>query len=145
MPAHEYLFDYPKDAVLITWRYGLTPLCTELTARHGNTLIMAPGEYTYLDYPQYKNDFPEFNNWGMPVTTLETTYQFDPGYGLPASQQAHIAGVNGTLWAEAMPDINRVTYMTYPRGLALAEAGGHRWNIATGNHSRNVCTRTCRN
>ena len=84
---------------------------------------MAPGEYTYLDYPQYKNDFPEFNNWGMPVTTLETTYQFDPGYGLPASQQAHIAGVNGTLWAEAMPDINRVTYMTYPRGLALAEAG----------------------
>ena len=78
MPAHEYLFDYPKDAVLITWRYGLTPLCTELTARHGNTLIMAPGEYTYLDYPQYKNDFPEFNNWGMPVTTLETTYQFDP-------------------------------------------------------------------
>lgn len=123
MPAHEYLFDYPKDAVLITWRYGLTPLCMELTARHGNTLIMAPGEYTYLDYPQYKNDFPEFNNWGMPVTTLETTYQFDPGYGLPASQQAHIAGVNGTLWAEAMPDINRVTYMTYPRGLALAEAG----------------------
>lgn len=123
MPAHEYLFDYPKDAVLITWRYGLTPLCMELTARHGNTLIMAPGEYTYLDYPQYKNDFPEFNNWGMPVTTLETAYQFDPGYGLPASQQAHIAGVNGTLWAEAMPDINRVTYMTYPRGLALAEAG----------------------
>lgn len=122
MPAHEHLFDYPKDAVLITWRYGLTPLCMELTARHGNTLIMAPGEYTYLDYPQYKNDFPEFNNWGMPVTTLETAYQFDPGYGLPASQQAHIAGVNGTLWAEAMPDINRVTYMTYPRGLALARS-----------------------
>ena len=123
MPAHEYLFDYPKDVVLISWRHGLTPLCTKLTAHHGNTLIMAPGEYTYLDYPQYKNDFPEFNNWGMPITTLETTYQFDPGYGLPAGQQAHIAGVNGTLWAEAMPDINRVTYMTYPRGLALAEAG----------------------
>ncbi len=123
MPAHEYLFDYPKDATLITWRYGLTPLCTELTARHGNKLIMAPGEYTYLDYPQYKNDLPEFNNWGMPVTTLETVYQFDPGYGLPTAQQAHILGINGTLWAEAMPDINRVMYMTYPRGLALAEAG----------------------
>ena len=145
MPAHEYLFDYPKDAVLITWRYGLTPLCMELTARHGNTLIMAPGEYTYLDYPQYKNDFPEFNNWGMPVTTLETAYQFDPGYGLPASQQAHIAGVNGTLWAEAMPDINRVTYMTYPAAWHLPKPDGHRWNIAIGNHSRNAYTRTCRN
>lgn len=122
MPAHEYLFDYPQDVTLITWRNGLTPLCTELTNRHGNKLIMAPGEYTYLDYPQYKNDFPEFNNWGMPVTTLETVYRFDPGYGLPDTSQAHILGINGTLWGEAIPDINRATYMTYPRGLALAEA-----------------------
>ena len=84
---------------------------------------MAPGEYTYLDYPQLKGDLPEFNNWGMPVTTLETSYQFDPGYGLPATQQTHIIGVTGTLWGEAIKDINRATYMTYPRGLALAEAG----------------------
>lgn len=123
MPANEYLFDYPKDATLITWRAGLTPKCIELTAKHGNPLIMAPGEYTYLDYPQYKGDLPEFNNWGMPVTTLETSYQFDPGYGLPSTQQAHIIGVTGTLWGEAIKDINRATYMTYPRGLALAEAG----------------------
>lgn len=123
MPANEYLFDYPKDATLITWRAGLTPKCIELTAKHGNPLIMAPGEYTYLDYPQLKGDLPEFKNWGMPVTTLETSYRFDPGYGLPAAQQAHILGITGTLWGEAMQDINRVTYMTYPRGLALAEAG----------------------
>lgn len=123
MPANEYLFDYPKDATLITWRAGLTPKCIELSAKHGNSLIMAPGEYTYLDYPQLKGDLPEFNNWGMPVTTLETCYQFDPGYGLPAAQQAHIQGICGTLWGEAIKDINRVTYMTFPRGLALAEAG----------------------
>lgn len=123
MPANEYLFDYPKDATLITWRAGLTPKCIELTAKNGNSLIMAPGEYTYLDYPQLKGDLPEFNNWGMPVTTLETCYQFDPGYGLPAAQQAHIQGICGTLWGEAIKDINRVTYMTFPRGLALAEAG----------------------
>ena len=123
MPAKEYLFDYPQDATLITWRNGLTPLCIELTAQHGNKLIMAPGEYTYLDYPQYKNDLPEFKNWGMPITTLETVYAFDPGYNLPPDKQAHILGVNGTLWGEAITDINRATYMTYPRGLALAEAG----------------------
>jgi len=29
----------------------------------------------------------------------------------------------GTLWAEAIPDINRATYMAFPRALALAEAG----------------------
>ncbi len=123
MPANEYLFDYPKDVTLVTWRMGLTPKCIELTAAHGHDLLMAPGEYAYLDYPQLKGDLPEFNNWGMPITTLEKAYEFDPGYGLPEAEQRHIVGVMGTLWAEAMQDINRVTYMTYPRGLALAEAG----------------------
>lgn len=123
MPANDYLFPYPKDATLVSWRDGLTPTCLELTAQHGNRLILAPGEYAYLDYPQWKGDLPEFNNWGMPVTSLEKCYQFDPGYGLPASKQAHIEGIMGTLWGEAIKDMNRVTYMTYPRGLALAEAG----------------------
>ena len=62
---------------------------------------MAPGEHTYLDYPQYPGDLPEFNNWGMPVTTLEQAYRLDPGYGLPKEEQSHINGVMATLWAEA--------------------------------------------
>lgn len=123
MPANDYLFPYPKDVMLVSWRLGLTPTCIELADKYGNSMILAPGEYAYLDYPQLKGDLPEFNNWGMPITTLEKSYQFDPGYGKPEQENAHIKGVMGTLWAEAMPDINRVTYMTYPRGLALAEAG----------------------
>lgn len=122
-PATGFLFDYPESVTLVSWRGGLTPTCIELTAQSGNPLIMAPGEYAYLDYPQWKNDLPEYDNWGMPVTPLETTYRFDPGYGLPAAGQAHIVGVMGTLWSEAMKDMNRVTYMAYPRALALAEAG----------------------
>jgi hexosaminidase len=35
----------------------------------------------------------------------------------------HVQGVMGTLWAEAIPDVNRATYMAFPRALALAEAG----------------------
>ncbi len=122
-PADDYLFPYPADVTLVSWRNGLTPTCQSLTSKSGHPLIMAPGEYAYLDYPQLKGDLPEFNNWGMPVTTLEKTYELDPGYGRPAAEQAHILGVMGTLWAEAMNDINRVTYMAYPRALALAEAG----------------------
>ncbi len=122
-PADDYLFPYPSDVTLVTWRNGLTPTCQDLTLKNGHPLIMAPGEYAYLDYPQLKGDLPEFNNWGMPVTTLEKCYQFDPGYGRPAEECAHILGIMGTLWAEAMKDINRVTYMAFPRALALAEAG----------------------
>lgn len=122
-PAHEYLFDYPKDVTLVTWRNALTPKCIELTRKAGNPLILAPGEYAYFDYPQYRNDLPEYNNWGMPTTTLQKTYSLDPTYGLPASEHSHIIGVMGTLWGEAILDINRAFYMTYPRALALAEAG----------------------
>lgn len=123
MPANEYLFDYPSDVTLVTWRMGLTPKCIELTAKNNHPLILAPGEFCYLDYPQYKNDLPEFNNWGMPLTTLEKSYKFDPTYNLPETDRAHIIGVMGTLWGEAIKDINRVNYMTWPRGLAIAEAG----------------------
>ena len=122
-PAHDYLFPYPKDITLVTWRNALTPKCIELTHHNGHKLIMAPGEHTYLDYPQWKNDLPEYNNWGMPITSLETSYKLDPGYNLPAEQQSHIIGVLATMWAEAIKDINRVNYMFFPRGLAIAEAG----------------------
>ncbi len=122
-PANDYLFPYPKDVTLVTWRNALTPKCIELTRKHGHNLIMAPGEHAYLDYPQYPGDLPEFNNWGMPVTTLEQSYRLDPGYNLPAEEQAHIQGVMGTLWSEAIRDINRVTYMAFPRAMAIAEAG----------------------
>ena len=122
-PAKEYLFPYPADVTLVTWRNALTPKCTELTREHGHRLIMAPGEHAYLDYPQYPGDLPELNNWGMPVTTLEQSYRLDPGQGLPHNEQQHITGVMGTLWAEAIRDINRVTYMAFPRGMAIAEAG----------------------
>ena len=122
-PANDYLFPYPNDVTLVTWRNALTPKCIELTEKYGHELIMAPGEHAYLDYPQYPGDLPEFNNWGMPVTTLEQSYKLDPGYGLPQEKQAHIQGVMATLWAEAIRDINRLTYMTFPRGMAIAEAG----------------------
>lgn len=122
-PANEYLFPYPADVTLVTWRNALTPKCIELTHKHGHKLIMAPGEHAYLDYPQYPGDLPETGNWGMPVTTLEQSYRLDPGYGLPRERQAHIQGVMATLWAEAIRDINRVTYMAFPRAMAIAEAG----------------------
>lgn len=122
-PANDYLFPYPKDVTLVTWRNALTPKCIELTRQNGHKLIMAPGEHAYLDYPQYHGDFPEFNNWGMPITTLEQCYRLDPGYGLNPNENSHIQGVMATLWAEAIRDINRLTYMTFPRGMAIAESG----------------------
>jgi len=122
-PADDYLFPYPKDVVLVSWRGGMTPTGLDLSAEREHNVIMAPGEHCYYDYPQYKGDLPEYNNWGMPMTTLERAYRLDPGYGRPLSKQQHIWGVMGALWGEAIIDINRATYMSFPRAFALAEAG----------------------
>lgn len=127
-PADDYLFPYPKDVTLVTWRNALTPTCLDLTKKNGHPIIMAPGEHAYLDYPQYAHDFPEFNNWGMPHTTLEQTYKLDPNYGGTPENTNHIMGVMGTLWAEAIPTVNRATYMAFPRALALAESGWSNMN-----------------
>ena len=53
-PADDYLFPYPTDVVLVSWRGGMTPTGLDLSAERGHNVIMAPGEYCYYYYPQYK-------------------------------------------------------------------------------------------
>lgn len=122
-PAKRYLFPYPQDVTLVSWRAGLTPKSIELTRASRHSLVLAPGESAYLDYPQYPGDLPEHNNWGMPITTLEQTYTWDLRENIGVVGDNHIIGIMGTLWGEAIKDINRAFYMTYPRALALAEQG----------------------
>lgn len=112
---------YPTNSIMYTWRLGKTSSVINLARKNGWQLIAAPGEHAYLDYPQKKGDVPH-TGW-MPTTTLEQTYRLDPGYGLAPDLQSHIIGVEGTLWGEEVRDLNRASYMTWPRGWALAEAG----------------------
>lgn len=126
LPAKEYLMNYPQDISLVTWRMHLTPKCIDLTRKSGHQLILAPGESAYLDYPQWQGDLPEWNNWGMPITSLQRSYNFDLDAGISAKDDKHIIGVMATLWGEAIKDIHRAYYMTYPRALAIAEQG---WTI----------------
>ena len=84
---------------------------------------MAPGEHCYFDYPQARNDLPETNHWGMPILPLRKAYDWEVDYPEVNVGKSHIQGVMGTLWGEAINDINRAFYMTYPRAMALAEAG----------------------
>lgn len=123
MPAKEFLMSYPKNVSLVSWRMGLTPKCIELTRASGHQLLLAPGESAYLDYPQWPGDLPEHNNWGMPITSLERSYTFDIKSGISTLEDKHILGIMGTLWGEAIKNIDRAMYMTYPRALALAEIG----------------------
>ena len=50
-PANDYLFPYPDDVTLVTWRNALTPKCIELTGKYGHNLIMAPGAMSLSPKP----------------------------------------------------------------------------------------------
>lgn len=111
---------YPKNSVMYTWRMGKTPEVMQLTREGGWPLICSPGEHAYFNFPQAKEDV--LTHHLGPITTLEQVYQFDPGYGLLAEQQNHVCGAEATLWGETVPDLDTAFHMTYPRGLAFAEA-----------------------
>ncbi|MBS2212665.1 beta-N-acetylhexosaminidase [Carboxylicivirga mesophila] len=116
---------YPVGSTMYAWRGGLTPEVITKTRNEGFPLICSPGEHAYFDYPQARGE--ETCDW-MAYLPLRQVYKFDPGYGLPANEQAHIIGVEATLWGEYIKDIDRAFYMTWPRGMALAEAGWSEMN-----------------
>ena len=113
----------PEGCITFAWRHGLTAAAIRAAQENGAHIMLCPGEHCYLDYPAAPGDMPEVN-WGMPVTSLEQTYRLDPSWGFGESfEQHHLFGVAGTLWSECIPTPERLFYMTYPRAMALAEAG----------------------
>ena len=111
---------YNKGDTVFTWRMGLTPSTITETKKQGLSLIIAAGEYCYLDYPQLPG---QSNRGWMPTTTLEQSYRLDPAYGRPEKETNHITGVQGTVWGEHLPTLNHILYRAYPRACAIAEAG----------------------
>lgn len=111
----EFLFNYPKDVLLVSWRRFTSESCIRLAEENGNKLIMAPAEYVYFDFPQYEGDVP---GSVMPVTTLEQVKSFDPLYGTSSTA---IHGVLCALWGEDIPNYERLLHMAYPRIRAVAD------------------------
>ena len=124
---------YRKGDTVFTWRMGLTPSTITETKKQGLPLIIAAGEHCYLDYPQ----IPGQDNRGwMPTTTLEQSYKLDPAYGRPEKETDHIIGVQATMWAEQLPTLNHLLYRTYPRAMAIAEAGWTPMNVRSWDNFR---------
>lgn len=125
-PMFWYETDFKEiqpGCITLAWRHGLTQTAIDAARRNHAKIMLCPGEHCYFDYPMSGGDMPEVN-WGMPTTSLEQTYRLDPAWGNDAEfEQNNLMGVAGTLWTECLPSSDRMSYMTWPRGLALAEAG----------------------
>ncbi|HWV66443.1 family 20 glycosylhydrolase [Chitinophaga sp.] len=95
-------------AVLMYWR-AWVPDAPIKAARHGNTVIMTPGNPLYFDGAPDRN-------------SIYNVYHFNPiPKGLTDDEAKHIIGAQANIWTEYIPSEKRADYMFMPRMTALAE------------------------
>ena len=101
------------NAAVMSWR-GIEGGIT--ASKLGHEVVMSPTTFAYLDYRQSDriNEPPIYA-----TLRLTKTYQFDP---VPDGADAKlILGGQANLWTEQIFNFRQVDYMTWPRGLSIAE------------------------
>jgi hexosaminidase len=117
------------EATVMSWRGMAGGIAA---ARMGHAVVMTPWDYCYLDLYQGENTV-EPPTYG--ICRLKDSYTYDP---VPDSvDERLILGGQGNLWSESVPNFRHVEYMTWPRGLALAEVywspkSARNWDSFTG-------------
>lgn len=97
-----------KDAHVMWWR-NWAPEALKTAANSGNKMIVTPSFRYYFDY---KNE----------QTSLESVYNYQPvPSDFTPEQEKLVMGIQANLWAEWIPNFERLQYQTFPRILALAE------------------------
>ncbi|MEJ2884508.1 beta-N-acetylhexosaminidase [Pedobacter sp. GR22-6] len=106
--------DMSPSAAVMSWRgmkYG-----TE-AAKKKHEVVMSPTTYAYLDYMQ-ADVITEPKVYAS--LRLSKSYEFDP---IPAGvDPKYIKGGQANLWTEQVYNIRQAEYMTWPRGMAIAES-----------------------
>lgn len=86
-------------------------------AKMGHEVVMSPTTYAYIDYMQGD---PIIEPHVYATLRLSKAYQFEP---LPDGvDPKYIKGGQANLWTEQIYNMRYAEYMTWPRGMAIAEA-----------------------
>jgi hexosaminidase len=106
--------EMPANTTVMSWRgmkYGID------AAKKGHEVVMSPTTYAYIDYMQ-ADAVTEPKVYAS--LRLNKSYEFDP---VPAGVDARfIKGGQANLWTEQVYNIRQAEYMTWPRGMAIAES-----------------------
>jgi hexosaminidase len=117
------------NAVVMSWR-GMKGGIE--AAKMGHEVVMSPTTFAYLDYEQGD---PSIEAKVYATLRLSKAYQFEP---VPDSVDAKlIKGGQANLWTEQVYNLRKAEYMTWPRGLAIAETlwspkAAKNWNNFSG-------------
>ncbi len=109
--------DLSSDTAIIAY---LSPQAAIRAAENGNDVVSNNAGTNYLDY--YQGD-PKEEPIAISsgISTLKTSYNFNPVDGVPEALQHHILGGQSALWTEYIPNERQAGYQLYPRGVAIAE------------------------
>ncbi|MBC7913294.1 MAG: family 20 glycosylhydrolase [Pyrinomonadaceae bacterium] len=86
-------------------------------AKLGHEVVMSPSTFAYLDFMQGDVAIEPKNYASL---RLNKAYQFDPGEG--TADINLIKGGQANLWTEQIYNMRHAEYMTWPRGMAIAES-----------------------
>lgn len=104
----------PKDAAVMSWR-GMKGGIE--AAKKGHEVVMSPTTFAYIDFMQ-GDAFVEPPVYA--TLLLSKAYEFEP---LPEGVDPKwIKGGQANLWTEQIYNMRHAQYMTWPRGMAIAEA-----------------------
>lgn len=99
--------ELPDDALVMVWR-------GEQNGR-GHNVVLTPGRYCYFDgYQDAPDGQPEAIGGYLPLRKVYS-YEPDTVYDL------NVRGIQGSLFAEYIPEDSHMEYMLYPRIFAIAE------------------------
>ena len=89
-------------------------------AKQNHYVVMSPGSHCYFDHYQGKSANEPLAIGGY--TPLEKVYEYPliPS-ALNVQEAQYILGGQGNLWTEYIPTFDQLTYMTYPRAIALSQ------------------------
>lgn len=107
------------DATVMSWRGESGGIAA---ANAGHDVIMSPNGNLYLDY--YQSEAADLPRAIGGYVTMEKVYDYNPTpEALKADKRHHVMGVQANLWTEYIETPEHVSYMYFPRALALAEVG----------------------
>jgi hexosaminidase len=123
-----------KNATVMSWR-GIQGAVA--AAKQGHDAILTPNRPLYFNYRQ--SDATDEPAGRDPVNSLADVYNFQPlPSELTSTEDAHILGVQGSIWTEYVLTEDRVQHMLFPRAAALAELA---WSPASQTNYMNFLKR----
>ncbi len=98
-----------------------------LHAERGGSIIMSPGNRTYLDM-KYDSSTVLGLRWAGMIS-VQHAYAWEPSTFLPRVPARSVLGVEAPLWAETLEKRSDYEFLAFPRLIAIAELGWSRPNV----------------